>query len=221
MCGIFAVIGNQQSENFEKQRVKFLNCSKLLRHRGPDWNGIYINDDKKFVIAHERLSIIDVDNGAQPLVCDSDSATHKLVLSVNGEIYNHNGLKDIVLQNRHNFSTKSDCEVILYLYKEFSELFMNMLDGVFAFILYDEESNDFLVARDPIGVNPLYYAVNDKVLEEDYKVLKKVSKQVKEKMKDLEGASYQIHSTKYETNFAFVETWTSNIQTYPEGGDNE
>ena len=66
-----------------------------------------------------------------------------------------------------------------------------------------------------------YYAVNDKVLEEDYKVLKKVSKQVKEKMKDLEGASYQIHSTKYETNFAFVETWTSNIQNYPEGGDNE
>ena len=66
-----------------------------------------------------------------------------------------------------------------------------------------------------------YYAVNDKILEEDYKVLKKVSKQVKEKMKDLEGASYQIHSTKYETNFAFVETWTSNIQTYPEGGDSE
>lgn len=161
MCGIFAVIGNQQSQNFEQQRVKFLNCSKLLRHRGPDWNGIYVNDDKKFVIAHERLSIIDVDNGAQPLVCDSDTPNNKLVLSVNGEIYNHVGLREIVLQNRHNFSTKSDCEVILYLYKEFRELFMNMLDGVYAFILYDEESQDFLVARDPIGVNPLYYAVND------------------------------------------------------------
>ena len=154
MCGIFAVIGNQNSHSYQELRNKFLSCSKLLRHRGPDWNGIYINDDKKAVVCHERLSIVDVDNGAQPLYSD------KLVLSVNGEIYNHKGIKDVVLQGRHQFSTESDCEVVLYLYKEYGINFLNMLDGVFCFMLYDSENHNFLVARDPIGVNPLYYGVN-------------------------------------------------------------
>ena len=154
MCGIFAVIGNQKSQSYQELRNKFLSCSKLLRHRGPDWNGIYINDDKKAVVCHERLSIVDVDNGAQPLYSD------KLVLSVNGEIYNHKGIKDVVLQGRHQFSTESDCEVVLYLYKEYGINFLNMLDGVFCFMLYDSENHNFLVARDPIGVNPLYYGVN-------------------------------------------------------------
>ena len=155
MCGIFAVIGNQNSQSYQELRNKFLSCSKLLRHRGPDWNGIYINDDKKAVVCHERLSIVDVDNGAQPLYSD------KLVLSVNGEIYNHKGIKDVVLQERHQFSTESDCEVVIYLYKEYGINFLNMLDGVFCFMLYDSENNNFLVARDPIGVNPLYYGVNE------------------------------------------------------------
>jgi len=155
MCGIFAVIGNQNSQSYQELRNKFLSCSKLLRHRGPDWNGIYINDDNKAVVCHERLSIVDVDNGAQPLYSD------KLVLSVNGEIYNHKGIKDVVLQGRHQFSTESDCEVVIYLYKEYGINFLNMLDGVFCFMLYDSENNNFLVARDPIGVNPLYYGVNE------------------------------------------------------------
>ena len=155
MCGIFAVIGNKNSKSYHELRNKFLTCSKLLRHRGPDWNGIYINDEHKAVVCHERLSIVDVDNGAQPLYSD------KLVLSVNGEIYNHKGIKNVVLQGRHEFSTESDCEPILYLYKEYGINFLNMLDGVFCFMLYDSETNNFLVARDPIGVNPLYYGVNN------------------------------------------------------------
>lgn len=161
MCGIFAVYGNGKSGDYESKRKHFLNCSKLLRHRGPDWNGIYINNIKKSAICHERLSIIDVENGAQPLICKGNISTSNLVLSVNGEIYNYKGLKEVVLQNRHPFKTSSDCEVILYLYKEYGDLFLNMLDGVFSFFLYDEESHDFLVARDPIGVNPLYYGIND------------------------------------------------------------
>ena len=160
MCGIFAIYGNGKSEDYESKRKHFLSCSKLLRHRGPDWNGIYINNEKKSVICHERLSIMDVENGAQPLVTKSNDSKNNLVLSVNGEIYNYKGLKDVVLQNRHNFTTESDCEVILYLYKEFDNLFLNMLDGVFTFYLYDESTHDFLVARDPIGVNPLYYGIN-------------------------------------------------------------
>ena len=161
MCGIFAIYGNGKTENkdkFSNNRELYLRCSKLLRHRGPDWNGIHI--EKNSVICHERLSIIDVDHGAQPLVTRESDGKPEFILSVNGEIYNHQGLKDIVLQGRHDFMTGSDCEVILYLYKEFREQFLNMLDGVFCFFLYDNVSDDFLVARDPIGVNPLYYARN-------------------------------------------------------------
>ena len=161
MCGIFAIYGNGQNKpednKFNNNRELYLRCSKLLRHRGPDWNGIHIENNS--VVCHERLSIIDVDNGAQPLVL-RDSAGHtESVLSVNGEIYNHQGLKDIVLQGRHEFMTGSDCADI-YLYKEFGFQFLNMLDGVFCFYLYDKVCDDFLVARDPIGVNPLYYAEN-------------------------------------------------------------
>ena len=93
MCGIFAVYGNGKSSDYRSQRKHFLSCSKLLRHRGPDWNGIYINNEKKSVICHERLSIIDVENGAQPLVCKGRDGVENLVLSVNGEIYNYKGFK--------------------------------------------------------------------------------------------------------------------------------
>ena len=126
----------------------------------PDWNGIYINNDKKTVVCHERLSIIDVDNGAQPLYGVSDDGVSDMVLSVNGEIYNHQGIKDVILQGRHDIRTGSDCEVILIYIRNYLN-FLNILDGVFTFFVYDSMSDDFLVARDPIGVNPLYYAVND------------------------------------------------------------
>ena len=158
MCGIFGIIGNHQSEDFDAQRDKFLECSKTLRHRGPDWNGIHIDNENKVVVAHERLSIIDVDNGAQPLI----SRDGNIVLSVNGEIYNHKGLKEIVVQGSYDFKTSSDCEVIIPLYQKYWYPFVDMLDGVFSFFLYDKMNNDFFVARDPIGVNPLYWAENIK-----------------------------------------------------------
>jgi len=164
MCGIFAVYGNGKSASFLAQREKFLECSKKLRHRGPDWNGIYLNEATKSVICHERLSIVDVEHGAQPLQgngVDNHSDYANIVLSVNGEIYNHLGIKETVLQNRYQFQTESDCEVIIPLYYEYRQLFLNMLDGVFSFFVYDSSSHDFLVARDPIGINPLYYAVNE------------------------------------------------------------
>ena len=156
MCGIFAIVGTSESGDLDSKRDKFLECSKTLRHRGPDWDGIHIDNENKVVVAHERLSIIDVDNGAQPLI----SQCGNIILSVNGEIYNHQGLKDIVLHGSYDFKTSSDCEVIIPLYQKYWTPMVDMLDGVFAFFLYDKENRDFLVARDPIGVNPLYYAMN-------------------------------------------------------------
>ena len=155
MCGIFAVFGYNKTHT----RDTLLQCSKTLRHRGPDWNGIYINEETKVCVCHERLSIVGVNKGAQPIY---DCPYNKnYVLTVNGEIYNHLGIREIVLQDRYDFTTDSDCEVILHLYREYGNKFLNMLDGVFSFALYDATENNFLVARDPIGVNPLYYAVDN------------------------------------------------------------
>ena len=154
MCGIFAVFGYNDSHS----RDSLLKCSKTLRHRGPDWNGIYINEEKKVCVCHERLSIVGVNKGAQPIY--ENETDRNYVLTVNGEIYNHKGIREIILQDRYDFTTDSDCEVILHLYRELGTKFLNMLDGVFCFALYDSLENNFLVARDPIGVNPLYYAVD-------------------------------------------------------------
>jgi len=152
MCGIFAVFGDKDC--LEK-RQKYYEASKTLRHRGPDWNGIYIDDKNGAVVCHERLSIIDVEHGAQPIY---DGQDKNYVLSVNGEIYNHKLLKENFLESNYEFQSNSDCEVILHLYKEFGNSLVNMLDGIFCFVLYDRHRNNFLVARDPIGVNPLYMA---------------------------------------------------------------
>ncbi len=123
--------------------------SRKLRHRGPDWSGIYVNDQT--IITHERLAIVDIENGSQPLY----SKDGKLVLSVNGEIYNHKEL-EAALGINYEFLTKSDCEVILALYREKGAGFLNELNGIFAFILYDNESGDYFIARDHIGIIPLY-----------------------------------------------------------------
>jgi len=123
--------------------------AKLVRHRGPDWSGIYANE--RAVLAHERLSIVDVEHGAQPLL----DATAGRALAVNGEIYNHVALRD-KLKRSHAWKTKSDCEIILYLYDEYGPALCNMLSGIFAFALYDEHAQDFFVARDHIGIIPLY-----------------------------------------------------------------
>ena len=129
--------------------------STRLRHRGPDWSGIYMNNN--VVISHERLSIVGVDCGSQPLEYKDEN--NEIVLSVNGEIYNYKELYSTVLHNKYKPQTDSDCEVIMYLYIEYGEKFVKMLDGIFSFVLYDKTREQIYVARDPIGIIPLYYGI--------------------------------------------------------------
>lgn len=147
MCGIVCIF------NIKKQtpelRRKALDMSRKIRHRGPDWSGIYCGGSA--ILAHERLSIVDPESGQQPLY----SPDRKQVLAVNGEIYNHRELRTR-WSDRYKFATGSDCEVILALYRELGTGFLEQLSGIFAFALYDEERDEFFVARDPIGVIPLY-----------------------------------------------------------------
>lgn len=158
MCGIVGIFNI--SEQSDTLRQKALRMSQKIRHRGPDWSGIYSGGTA--ILAHERLSIVDPESGKQPLF----SPDGKQVLAVNGEIYNH---KDIRRQykGRYAFQTGSDCEVILALYREWRASvngnsfsvpvsFLESLSGIFAFALYDEARDEFLIARDPIGVIPLY-----------------------------------------------------------------
>ena len=147
MCGIVSIFNI--SKPSDELRQKALRMSKTIRHRGPDWSGIYCGGSA--ILAHERLSIVDPESGSQPLF----SPDKKLVLAVNGEIYNH---KDIRKQyeGKYEFQTGSDCEVILPLYQEKGINFLEDLSGIFAFALYDVEKDVFLIGRDPIGVIPLY-----------------------------------------------------------------
>ncbi|XP_056866631.1 asparagine synthetase [glutamine-hydrolyzing] isoform X3 [Raphanus sativus] len=146
MCGILAVLGC--SDNSQGKRVRVLELSLALRHRGPDWSGIYQHGDN--YLAHERLAIVDPDSGDQPLFNEDKTIS----VTVNGEIYNHEELRK-GLKN-HKFRTGSDCDVISHLYEEHGENFVDMLDGVFSFVLLDTKDNSFMVARDAIGVTSLY-----------------------------------------------------------------
>ncbi|MCJ8268217.1 MAG: asparagine synthase B, partial [Psychrosphaera sp.] len=123
-------------------------------HRGPDWSGIWNND--KAILVHERLAIVDMESGAQPL----KTLEEDLILAVNGEIYNHQQLA-AELTPDYPFQTKSDCEVILALYQRQGSAFIDQLQGMFGFILYDEKQDSYLVARDHIGIIPLYYGYDD------------------------------------------------------------
>lgn len=147
MCGIVGVFDLKVKP--ESLRTQVLQMSKKIRHRGPDWSGIYCGE--KAIIAHERLSIVDPSSGKQPLY----SKDKKLVLGVNGEIYNHRQLK-ANLKEAYDFQTQSDCEIILALYREKGIDFIEDLNGIFAFVLYDEEEDCYLIARDHIGIIPLY-----------------------------------------------------------------
>ena len=151
MCGILAILDS--NEHGLKLRAKALKLSKRLRHRGPDWNGIYVHksSDVINVLAHERLAIVDLENGAQPLFDE----TKTMALCVNGEIYNHKQLGGS-LEAEYKFTTKSDCECIIPLYIKYGHEFINLLDGIFAFILYDSWTGSYLAARDPIGVCSMY-----------------------------------------------------------------
>ena len=147
MCSIFGILDIKTGA--QALRPKALEYSRLLRHRGPDWSGIYSNDNA--ILVHERLSIVDTENGAQPLY--NQNKTN--VLAVNGEIYNHKTLAK-ELNVDYTFKTGSDCEIILPLYEEFGVDFIDKLQGMFAFILYNETDNSYLIARDHIGIIPLY-----------------------------------------------------------------
>ncbi len=159
MCGIVSIFNIKQQTS--ELRQKALRMSQKLRHRGPDWSGIYVGGSA--ILAHERLSIVDPESGGQPLF----SPDRKQVLAVNGEIYNHQDIRR-QFAGLYDFQTGSDCEVILALYRQWRQQspslgeglgvgsLLEQLSGIFAFALYDEERDEFLIARDPIGVIPLY-----------------------------------------------------------------
>src|SRR5680860_192627 len=147
MCGIVGAFDLKIDS--QELRPQVLEMSKKLRHRGPDWSGIYCGE--KAVIAHERLSIVDPESGGQPLY----SKDKKLILGVNGEIYNHQQIRK-QYAGKYEFQTGSDCEVILALYRDKKEKFLDDLNGIFAFALYDEAEDAYLIARDHIGIIPLY-----------------------------------------------------------------
>jgi asparagine synthase (glutamine-hydrolysing) len=147
MCGIVAVF-NIKNQN-ETLRQQVLEMSRKQRHRGPDWSGIFCGENT--ILAHERLSIVDPESGGQPLY----SKDGNLVLAVNGEIYNHQEIRK-QYADRYEFQTKSDCEVILALYQEKGVNFLDDLNGIFAFALYDKTNDTFLIGRDHIGIIPLY-----------------------------------------------------------------
>ncbi|TDQ30150.1 asparagine synthase B [Tenacibaculum caenipelagi] len=147
MCGI--VCAFDLKEKSEKLRPQILEMAKKVRHRGPDWSGIY--SDEKTIMAHERLAIVDPASGQQPLF----SHDRRFVLAANGEIYNHKEIRK-QLKEQHEFLTKSDCEVILALYKEKGVEFLDDLNGIFGFAVYDSITDEYLVARDHMGIIPLY-----------------------------------------------------------------
>lgn len=151
MCSIFGIFGLQSGDDLPTLRRHCLDRSQRQRHRGPDWSGVYV--DAGAILVHERLAIVDPAGGSQPLL----SADGRLALAVNGEIYNHLELKAQLIRS-YAFLTGSDCEVINPLYEEDSPAsFLNRLNGIFAFALWDSLRQRVLIARDPIGVVPLYW----------------------------------------------------------------
>ncbi len=147
MCGIVGIF--DLKVDAQSLRKQVLEQSKKIRHRGPDWSGIYCGE--KAIIAHERLSIVDPQSGGQPLY----SKDKKLILGVNGEIYNHMEIRNRT-QDTYEYLAKSDCEVILAKKKKKGINFLDDMNGIFAFCLYDVENDAYLIARDHIGIIPLY-----------------------------------------------------------------
>lgn len=208
MCGIVSIFNVR--EQSPELRQKALRMSQKIRHRGPDWSGIYCGGSA--ILAHERLSIVDPESGGQPLF----SPDKKLVLAVNGEIYNHQDIR-AEHSEKYIFQTGSDCEVILALYREWRHghdcgtsdcdagAFIERLNGIFAFALYDIEHDEFLIARDPIGVIPLYIGYDT-----DGKVY------VASELKALEGQceryepfppGHYYHSKEGKTRKYYIRDW--------------
>ena len=152
MCSILAILGSISEDATLRERA--LELSKKQRHRGPDWSGIFSDDGA--ILAHERLSIVDLTHGSQPLL----SPDGRYVLAVNGEIYNHRELRKQFPD--YAFQTQSDCEVIIPLFMKYGTRCVQFLNGIFAFVLWDTIEQHYLVARDPIGVIPLYTGYDTK-----------------------------------------------------------
>lgn len=147
MCGILAVIGKGKEESLVQE------LSKRMSHRGPDESDLHVTGSGH-ILAHERLSIVDLHTGKQPI-----QGTSSAWMVHNGEIYNHQKLRDGILKD-HHFRTTSDSEVIVHLYEKFGYDFCDMLDGMFAFVVID--GDDFIAGRDPLGVKPLYYGLDER-----------------------------------------------------------
>ncbi len=147
MCGFVGVF--DLKVDAQELRPQVLKMSKRIRHRGPDWSGVFCND--KAILSHERLSIVDPESGGQPLYTKDKN----LILAVNGEIYNHKEIRKRY-EGKYEFQTGSDCEVILALYQDMGEDFLEEMNGIFAFAIYDQEKDEYFIARDHIGIIPLY-----------------------------------------------------------------
>ena len=147
MCGIVCAFNIKS--NSDAVRSNVLKMAKKVRHRGPDWSGVYSNQNA--VLAHERLAIVDPTSGKQPIISEDGCK----VIAVNGEIYHHIQPKEQYTTD-YNFKTESDCEVILALYEKKGINFLNDLNGIFAFALYDSSDDKYIIARDHIGIIPLY-----------------------------------------------------------------
>ncbi|MBU6340193.1 MAG: asparagine synthase B [Bacteroidetes bacterium] len=203
MCGFVGIFGQKGDVNLREQA---LNMSKKLRHRGPDWSGIYSGD--KAILAHERLAIVDPASGGQPLY----SPDKQQVLAVNGEIYNHRQLRKGFDAN-YTFQTESDCEVILPLFRKKGKNFLDELNGIFAFALYDAEHDAFLIGRDHMGIIPLYMGwdqFGNFMVASELKALEGVCKQIREFppghfLYSPDGLEPQRWYTREWTHFAAVE----------------
>jgi asparagine synthase (glutamine-hydrolysing) len=205
MCGIVGVF--ELKKNAQELRQQVLDMSKKLRHRGPDWSGIYCGD--KAIIAHERLSIVDPQSGKQPLF----SKDKKLILGVNGEIYNHREIRERY-KGKYEFLTQSDCEVILALYRDKGIEFIEELNGIFAFVIYDEENDAFLAARDHIGIVPLYMGrdiYGQLYFASELKALEGICKKI-----EVFPPGHYFSSRDGEFRKWYVRNWNS----YPEVKDN-
>ncbi len=196
MCSIFGILDIKSDA--APLRTSALEMSKKLRHRGPDWSGIYSSEHA--ILAHERLAIVGLNSGAQPLY----SQDKKHVLAVNGEIYNHKELR-AELESDYQFQTDSDCEIILALYREKGAALLEDLNGIFAFILYDEETNEFLIGRDHIGIIPMYHGHDEHgnyYVASEMKALTPVCKTISEFPPGHFHSSKQDEPTRY-----YVRDW--------------
>ncbi|HRV54907.1 MAG TPA: asparagine synthase (glutamine-hydrolyzing), partial [Mangrovimonas sp.] len=206
MCGIVCAFDLKQKT--EILRPQILEMSKKIRHRGPDWSGIFDND--KAILAHERLAIVDPASGKQPLF----SKDKRLILAANGEIYNHRELRK-QFDGKYEFQTQSDCEVILALYQEKGADFVDEMNGIFGFAIYDVEKDEYFVARDHMGIIPLYIGWDENgtfYVASELKALEGTCTKI-----ELFPPGHYLHSSSSE----FVKWYHRNWTEYDAVKDNE